>query len=312
MTAGRSEPVRLGPGELLAALGDLAPGRAAEAYATLGYPVVPMHAPGPGGGCTCPAGHGCGDPGKHPCLAGWRRLASTNPAVVRGWWRRWPAANVALATGARFDVLDVDRPDGVEALRAVLSQRNPSEHLGPVARSGGGGWHLLYAPTGLGCRVRLLPGVDWRGRGGLIVAAPSRHASGGRYTWVRPLAAELPTVPAELRARLAPPQMDRTDSLPGPGGGGRAGAYTRAALAREARAVAAAPEGSCNNTLNRAAFNLGQLAAAGLVDPDQIRTVLLEVALARSSDSEAKLRATIESGLAGGARTPRRRGRGVA
>jgi hypothetical protein len=41
MTAGRSEPVRLGPGELLAALCDLAPGRAADAYAALGYPVVP-------------------------------------------------------------------------------------------------------------------------------------------------------------------------------------------------------------------------------------------------------------------------------
>jgi Bifunctional DNA primase/polymerase, N-terminal len=314
MTAGRSEPVRLGPGELLGALGELDPGRAAEGYAALGYPVVPMHAPRPGGSCTCPAGHGCAGPGKHPCLAGWRRLASVNPAVVRGWWRRWPNANVALATGAQFDVLDVDGTEGEEALRAVPSLRDPSEHPGPVARTGGRGWHLLYAPTGVGNRVGMLPGVDWRGRGGLVVAPPSRHASGRRYDWIRPLTTELPQVPAGLHARLAPPRAERSSTPPAPvtAASGRAERYARAALIREARAVTIAPEGSCNHTLNRAAFNLGQLAAASLLDPDEVRAVLLEAALARSSDPEAKLHATIDSGLAGGMRKPRRRGRGVA
>jgi hypothetical protein len=310
----RGEPTRLGPGELLGVLGELPAGRAAEVYAALGYPVVPMHAPRLGGGCSCPDGHACADPGKHPCLAGWRHLASINPAVVRGWWRRWPGANVALATGTRFDACDLDGPEGVEALRTALSQRDPRERAGPVARTGGGGWHLLYAPTGLGNRVGLLPGVDWRGQGGLIVAPPSRHASGRRYTWVRPLAAELPQVPAELHARLTPPRAERDGTPPAPvaAGGGRADRYARAALTREARAVATAAEGSCNHTLNRAAFNLGQLAAASLLDSEEIRAVLLEAALARSSDPEAKLRATIDSGLAGGARKPRRRGRGVA
>jgi Bifunctional DNA primase/polymerase, N-terminal len=81
-------------------------------------------------------------------------------------------------------VLDLDGEQGVEALRAVLSIA-PLEHPGSVARTGGGGWHLLYGPTGLGNRVGLLPGMDWRGRDGLIVAPPSRHASGHRYRWVR-------------------------------------------------------------------------------------------------------------------------------
>jgi Bifunctional DNA primase/polymerase, N-terminal len=172
------ELARLGPGDLLAALGELDRARAAETYAALGFPVVAMHTTRPVGGCTCPAGPGCTDPGKHPRLAAWPRLASIEPATVRGWWRRWPDANLALATGRRFDVLDLDGTQGVEALRALIG-RNPLDHPGPVARSGGGGWHLLYAPIGLGNRVRLLPGVDWRGRGGLIVAPPSRHASGG-------------------------------------------------------------------------------------------------------------------------------------
>jgi len=305
-------PTRRRHGDLLAALGELDTGRAAEVYAALGYRVVPMHAPRPGGGCTCPAGPGCADPGKHPCLAGWRRLASVDPAVVRGWWRRWPAANVGLATGARFDVLDVDGPDGVAALGAILAERDPLAHAGPVARTGGGGWHLLYAPVGLGCRVRVLPGVDWRGVGGLVVAPPSRHRTGGGYAWARPLTGALPRVPATLHARLVPPRVQRTTPPPQPVAGGRGGGYARAALEREARAVATAPEGASNHTLNRAAFNLGQLAAAGLLDPEEVRAVLLEAALTRSSDPQAKLRATIASGLAGGARNPRICGRGVA
>jgi hypothetical protein len=308
------QPALIGPSDLLAALGGLDGARAAQVYAACGYSVVPMHAARLDGGCTCPAGPACSNPGKHPRLAGWRRLAATDPATVRGWWRRWPGANPALATGRRFDVLDLDGDQGVEALRAAV-RIAPWEHPGPVARSGGGGWHLLYAPTGLGNRVRLLAGVDWRGQGGLIVAAPSRHASGGRYRWQRPLTTELPQVPEGLRRLLAPPPAARTTLPPAPrpagSGGGRAGRYAQAALQREAARVRAAPPGSCNDTLNRAAFNLGQLVAAGLLDSEQVRAVLLAAALAAPTtghtDRERKATTTITSGLRSGAAKPRRR-----
>jgi hypothetical protein len=314
----RSDPTRLSAGDLLAAMGELDCAPAALAYATLGYPVVPLHAPRPGGGCSCPAGPACPDPGKHPRLAGWTRRAATDSAVVRDRWRRWPDANLGLATGRHFDVLDLDGERGVEALRAVLSIA-PWEHPGPVARSGSGGWHLLYAPTGLGNRVGLLPGVDWRGRGGLIVAPPSQHVSGRRYAWVRPLTAALPEVPAGLRRLLAPPSAQRTTLPPASrpaGGDGRAGRYAQAALAREAAWVRAAPPGTCNDTLNRAAFNLGQLVAAGLLDPDQVRAVLLAAALAAPATGHAdrarKAKATITSGLRGGAAKPRHQRGGAA
>jgi Bifunctional DNA primase/polymerase, N-terminal len=301
---------RVGPGDLLAALGELGCGRAAEVYAALGFPVVAMHAPRSGGGCTCRAGSACSEVGKHPRLAGWQRLASTDPARVAGWWRRWPDANLGLATGRRFDVLDLDGEQGVEALRAAL-QIAPQEHPGPVARSGAGGWHLLYAPTRLGNRVGLLPGVDWRGRGGLVVAPPSRHASGGCYRWRRPLTTVLPEVPDRLRRLPAPPPATRTTLPPAPTAVGGGGGYAAAALARERAAVAAARPGCRNATLNRAAFNLGQLAAAGLLDPDQVRAVLLAAAI-EAGNPEAKARATIASGLRGGAAKPRRRRDGAA
>ena len=306
---GTGELGRLGPGDLLAALGELGCARAAQAYAALGFPVVPMHATRPGGGCSCldPA---CPDPGKHPRLRGWQRLAATDPAVVGQWWRRWSAANLALMTGRRFDVLDLDGEQGVEAVRAFLSIA-PTEHPGPVARTGGGGWHLLYAPTGLGNRVGLLPGVDWRGRNGLIVAPPSQHTSGHRYRWVRPLTATLPQVPAGLRRMLAPPAAARTTLSPAPTAAGHSSGYGRAALARERAAVAVAPPGRRNATLNRAAFNLGQLVAGGVLDSNEVQAVLLAAALG-AGNPEAKARATIKSGLRGGAAKPRRRRDGAA
>jgi hypothetical protein len=56
---------------------------------------------------------------------------------------------------------------------------------GPLVRTGGGGWHFYLAPTGLGNnRPRDLEHVDWRGRGGYVVAPPSRHASGHPYEWI--------------------------------------------------------------------------------------------------------------------------------
>jgi len=303
-------PVRLGPDDLLAALGVLGCARAAQFYAALGFPVVPMHARRPGGGCSCPD-RACSDAGKHPRLRGWTRLATTDSAVVGEWWRRWPDANLGLVTGRRFDVLDLDGAAGVEALRAALSI-SPWEHPGPVARTGGGGWHLLYRPLGLGNRVRLAPGLDWRGRGGLVVAPPSQHTSSHRYTWVRPLTATLPEVPAALRRLLTPPATPRTTlppaSIPADR---RGGGYGRTALARERAAVAAAQHGRRNATLNRAAFNLGQLVAAGLLDADQVRAVLLAAAL-EAGNPEAKARATITSGLRGGAAKPRRRRDGAA
>jgi len=70
--------------------------------------------------------------------------------------------------------------------------------------------------------------------------------------------------------------------------------------------VATTPAGCRNATLNRAAFNLGQLVAAGLLDADQVRAELLAAAL-EAGNPAVKARATIESGLTGGAAKPRRR-----
>jgi hypothetical protein len=43
--------------------------------------------------------------------------ASSDPAQLTGWWRRWPQANIGLVTGELAEVLDIDGPVGRAALR---------------------------------------------------------------------------------------------------------------------------------------------------------------------------------------------------
>lgn len=270
---------------------------AALAYAAAGIPIVPLFEPA-GADCSCRR-PGCQRPGKHPRNHGGLTNASTAPDVITDWWRRWPGANIGGRTGVVFDVCDVDGPDGTAALAPVLKAYHG---LAPLVRTGSGGWHLIYAPTGLGNRVRFLPGVDWRGTGGYVVLPPSRHASGRLYAFVRPLSSPPPAVPAPLLTALtpAPPaasQRDRHHTVARPTG------YGPAALAREADTVATTREGR-NNALNRAAFNLGQLIATGHLTEDDVISALTDAALEAGLTPTETAR-TITSGLNAGQRHPR-------
>jgi hypothetical protein len=86
------------------------------------------------------------------------------------------------------------------------------------------------------------------------------------------------------------------------------GAYAEAALADELAAVARAGCGQRNETLNRAAFNLGQLVGARALSGPEVESRLFGAAQASglvSDDGERTVRATIASGLEAGMRQPR-------
>lgn len=80
--------------------------------------------------------------------------------------------------------------------------------------------------------------------------------------------------------------------------------YAQAALDGEIKRVLGAVEGSRNDQLNRAAFSLGQLVAAGLLELDTVRDAL-EQAGRDVGLGIGEIRATIRSGLRGGHRNPR-------
>src|SRR5215218_28783 len=276
---------------------------AALGYASRGIPVLPLHYPLPhrldahavtGGqqlataevraGCSC-RDPGCGQPGKHPLgnlVPHGVKDATCNRARVLAWWTRHPQANIGLATGHRFDVLDVDGPAGEAAIRTLAATHGLASS-GPLVRTGGGGWHYYLTPTGLGnTRPRDLEHVDWRGRGGYVVAPPSRHASGHPYQWVasRDLDTSPGKIPTVLLERLEhrPPQRSTAPiELPllGESPGDR---YGRAALATELARVAAAPVGQRNRQLWESTRNLYNLVATGALDHREVDQGLLAAA----------------------------------
>ncbi|MGH3245187.1 MAG: bifunctional DNA primase/polymerase, partial [Trebonia sp.] len=81
-------------------------------------------------------------------------------------------------------------------------------------------------------------------------------------------------------------------------------AYAMAALRAETSRVAAAAPGTRNDTLNRAAFSLGQLVTAGWLPPLPVITSLIGAAT-HAGLPEAEAIRTVRSGMAGGARKPR-------
>ena len=157
---------------------------AALEYAERGWLVIPLHFPMPEG-CSCGRAD-CGSPGKHPRTINGLKDASRDPATIRKWWGRWPAANIGILTGPESGilVLDVDGKLGEQSLIELERRYGPLPDTYTV-RTGGGGQHLYFLwPQGADVRnsqSRIAPGLDIRGQGGYVVAPPSLHASGSRY-----------------------------------------------------------------------------------------------------------------------------------
>jgi hypothetical protein len=274
---------------------------AALGYASRGIPVLPLHypvtrphaGPVPAGqlerpgwstGCSC-GDPGCGQVAKHPLAAlvpHGLKDATCNRARVLAWWTRFPQANIGLASGHRFDVLDLDGPQAVEALAALAARHGLELPAGgPVARTGReqAGWHYYLAPAGLARRSGVLDRVDYQGRGAYVVAPPSRHVTGHPYRWVRDLDHPLLPLPERLRAELErppPPPPAALALVPVAGGPGLA--YVRSALATELARVATAPVGRRNHQLWESGRNLFNFVAAGALDHAEVERGLLQAA----------------------------------
>jgi hypothetical protein len=146
---------------------------AALRYAAAGWPVFSCQ---PGRKTPFPRTHGFED-------------ATIDPEVIRRWWKCNQDANVAIATGAPGpDVLDIDiKPDG-DGFAALGKLKNAGLLGGARAlvRTRSGGLHIYYAGTTQGCHALPRHRIDFKARGGYVIAPPSfveadEKGPGGRY-----------------------------------------------------------------------------------------------------------------------------------
>lgn len=189
--------------------------RAVLEYAELGWPVIPGAHPLREGGRACSCDRvGCPDPGAHPLSPAWPIQATTDPATLRRWWENDPEANVILPTGRVFDVFDVPRAAGLQALASMDAA---GIRTGPVAENGD---RVLFfvatrgAPEDedewwscqLDCNPETIddtPGLRWHCRDSYVLAPPSVLPGGGTVTWLRPPAGEALPDPLRVLDRLA-------------------------------------------------------------------------------------------------------------
>jgi uncharacterized protein YdaU (DUF1376 family) len=155
---------------------------AALSYAAQGLRVLPLHSP-ERGGCSC-GRSACASIGKHARIPRWSLDATTDDRQIRRWWAKWPDANIGIATGpgSGIFVLDIDGEHGAESFRRLVERS--AWHIETLTVRTGRGRHLYLAHPGVKVitRSNIAPGVDVRGDGGLVVAPPSRHASGFEYS----------------------------------------------------------------------------------------------------------------------------------
>ncbi|ORE94116.1 phage/plasmid primase P4 family protein [Stappia sp. 22II-S9-Z10] len=285
---------------------------AALAFAARGWPVFP---------CNPVADDPKGS--KRPLTEHGLKNASTDEDVIRTWWSRWPEALIGLPTGAGLGafVVDLDpREKSCTELWADLEELIGASLGEPiVAETQSGGWHLYFAWPELagseklgnrsGTRSGLPAHVDVRGEGGYVIAPPSIMSNGRRYKWRQGPAMGLTRAPEELldcilrRGRFARSERPAVTAGPMPDVSDRIRKYALSALDAEIRRVQGARDGERNETLNAAAFALGQLVGAGAL-AESVAAASLENA-ASAWPNLKKSRGTIKSGLAAGIASPR-------
>lgn len=152
---------------------------AALQYISWGWPVFPLLPKG------VKSKSGVVSDGKMPATPNGFKDATTDSKRIAKFWDRHPDYNIGLPTGHAFDVIDID-PDkgGVASFSLCLDAKRIPDTHGVVVTSSGG-LHLYIPATGKGNRAGVEPGMDYRGKGGYVVAPPSTLGERGRsWSWL--------------------------------------------------------------------------------------------------------------------------------
>ena len=256
---------------------------------------------------------------KRPRIDGWQDLRLTSDDLYCYFNGRPANIGTLLGEPAGWIVdVDLDHARAVELADTFLPATGMTWGRASKPRS-----HRLYRLT------RPTNTRKWKSRAGEMIvelrstgcqtiAPGSTHPSGEPVRWdedgdptlIDPadLMAALESLAGAVRAELAESAGAADAPVPRPAVSPPGGTsnYGREALRREAATVAGTSEGSRNDTLNRAAFNIGTLISGGEVTQADAEAQLLAAAQ-QCGLPEIEARRTIASGIASGVKYPRKR-----
>ena len=130
---------------------------------------------------------------KKPINANGSRGATTDLQQITAWWEAHPTAQIGIATGSISGiwVVDVDMKngnDGLQALKKEFGDEFIWEQETLIQKTSTGGFHFVFAwddARPVHNTQDVLGGVDIRGDGGFIVAAPSSFNVEGEWITYR-------------------------------------------------------------------------------------------------------------------------------
>jgi len=130
-------------------------------------------------------------PDKTPYTTHGLRDATTDPATVGEWWKRWPGALVGVSCAASgVFAVDVDTHEGqpngwTEWLTRCADGDRPD---GPTQRTPAGGAHFLYKmPPGASLPGKAAPGIDIRANGYICTGKLPDGRQYERHGWALPV-----------------------------------------------------------------------------------------------------------------------------
>ncbi len=246
-------------------------------------------------------------PGK---MIPWKTYQHTRTTEIQIslWEQRGLLKGIAVIGGAVSGNLVIIDLDGLAAVDRFRRQFPALTETFTVASGSGRGQHLyLYAdrlPPSIFAFSKTSGNIEVRASGCYVVAPPSPHPSGSRYTVAKPV--DILRVPdlMEVVTWLRTLKDEPRTTLKRPSKRTMGGGWAARALSYECRDVGLAAEGSRNDRLNTAAYNIGQIVGDGLLSRGEVEAALLAAAT-RAGLPETEATATIRSGLDAGIREPR-------
>jgi bifunctional DNA primase/polymerase-like protein len=198
---------------------------------------------------------------KRPLTAHGMNDASLDRSKINEWWRRWPYAVPAIATGEPSGIvaLDIDiRPDGsgFDSLEELGVCHHPKA---PTAHTPRGGCAVLLRWPGhfvKTCSSALGPHLDIRGDRGSLILPPGP----GRF-WDPHLRLDIPIAEMPEWMVTAEPSVPHLAARFRPMKPQPLSRYAEAALDSAVGAIRQAPDGQQRDTLNRVVFSIARLVA---------------------------------------------------
>lgn len=240
---------------------------------------------------------------KQPITPHGRNDATRDEHAIRKYFRNGAQIGIATGTESNLFVLDVDLDEtkginGYETLEYLESVHGKLPAT-PCQRTGRGGTQYLFRhKAGLkNSTSKIGAGVDTRGEGGYIVAAPSRNQA-GPYEWIVspddcPLADPPQWLIDALREAEQPPVQ--------PTSNGNERTYCQKMLGQAVARVATAPDGTKHEMLLKMAKWLGGFVPS--LSEQEIESSLF-AAIEMRADDHRNARQTIRDGIAYGKAQP--------